>query len=903
MRLGRLSVSLRDDLFHRILVFWVITFVGFGPMTLQAATYYVDAAAGSDSDDGLTEATAFETITHALSMAAGNADATDTIIVLPGLYDTANGETFPLALVDGVSLESRDGAATTTISAPAGTSVFENNGTVLGPGTALEGFTLEHDDDPSALADISMLFSSAGADMAPRIENNVFIGVSDPISGDDDAGVFIDLTGGGSFTGTISNNSFTGFGLEPSASLISPSNVAAIVATTGDTTPVTAFTPLISNNTFTANNTAVAAFFPYSYVDSFAPVIDQNTFDTNGIDITFYNIYTGLTSGTTITSNTSSAPTRGISIIEVPIMSTPTQTTISGNELLNVAGDVGVLLYSLPDSEHTITMTDNTVVGGNLIGIYTIAGPGAFSNTPVSADLTVSNNSVTGMTAPTSPYSPYSYALPVIVSHQSPTGYSDTIVISNNTVSDNQGLGIHAVFYGSGSYTPTDPQSVTVERNLVENNGYYGLFLQSQAYSTTSTEVRCNAILDNGGDGVWQRDQPDPNADLGTSLDPGLNTIYGNGGGTGNYDLRNDDADPMTAEGNYWGTTDLPTIDSHIYDDDEDAESGAVDFDPPLAEDTLTSCAPGQILATIDLVATKEANPSTVEAGRNVEYTITVSNNGTGTATNVVITDVLPAQTTFFSASAGCTESGGTVTCNVGDIDAGETITRSIVVTVNLDASGEFENTAVVTADQVDATPADNAGAATVTAQAVIASIPTASEWGLIIMTILLSFAGALMLIRRGGGSMLAILIVAAALTAAPLHAANSGIEAASLTGVAISGDDVTLTFEGREPLRTTRDRLHIRQMPPSIAQGTSSKSRIRTQSSGNAAPVGLLGALTPEQLAAIVGGSSANVAALSVAGTPLVLTSGESRYNLTIVRSHEAATRLVAMLLRAKNR
>jgi len=79
--------------------------------------YYVDAVNGSNSSGGTTPATAFKTITYAVSQAGIN----KKIKVLPGLYDTAgNGETFPITLLEGQELtgdpdEWGDGTAATEI--------------------------------------------------------------------------------------------------------------------------------------------------------------------------------------------------------------------------------------------------------------------------------------------------------------------------------------------------------------------------------------------------------------------------------------------------------------------------------------------------------------------------------------------------------------------------------------------------------------------------------------------------------------------------------------------------------------------------------------------------------------------------------------------------------------------
>ncbi len=62
-------------------------------------TYYVDAVNGSNSNDGTSTAEPFKTITKALSYS----NAGGTVMIKPGVYDEANGETFPLVLVRRVA--------------------------------------------------------------------------------------------------------------------------------------------------------------------------------------------------------------------------------------------------------------------------------------------------------------------------------------------------------------------------------------------------------------------------------------------------------------------------------------------------------------------------------------------------------------------------------------------------------------------------------------------------------------------------------------------------------------------------------------------------------------------------------------------------------------------------------
>jgi uncharacterized repeat protein (TIGR01451 family) len=94
-----------------------------------------------------------------------------------------------------------------------------------------------------------------------------------------------------------------------------------------------------------------------------------------------------------------------------------------------------------------------------------------------------------------------------------------------------------------------------------------------------------------------------------------------------------------------------------------------------------------------DLLITKTA-PATLLSGSNVTYTLVAKNNGIdparNTATGVMVSDALPAGTTFVSSSATagwtCTTpapgSGGTFSCSKMTMAPGETATFTLVVNV-----------------------------------------------------------------------------------------------------------------------------------------------------------------------------------------------------------------------------
>ncbi len=130
-----------------------------------------------------------------------------------------------------------------------------------------------------------------------------------------------------------------------------------------------------------------------------------------------------------------------------------------------------------------------------------------------------------------------------------------------------------------------------------------------------------------------------------------------------------------------------------------------------------------------DVSITKTADPAQTTVGSNVEYTIVVTNNGPGEATDVVVTDELPPGTTLVSSSAGCTGTT-TVTCTVGTLASGASATIELVVTMP-STPGPVSNTATVESSSTDPTLGNNSSTAVVGAQLPVDSVPTLSPGAL----------------------------------------------------------------------------------------------------------------------------------------------------------------------------
>ena len=138
----------------------------------------------------------------------------------------------------------------------------------------------------------------------------------------------------------------------------------------------------------------------------------------------------------------------------------------------------------------------------------------------------------------------------------------------------------------------------------------------------------------------------------------------------------------MTAPVNGGGVTNSATV-SSSYDSNATNDTASVGT-------TVTATADLQVVKT---------GPNGVIAGQNITWTITVTNNGPSSASNVVVSDPDPANTTFVSNSGGCTNP---YPCNLGILTAGQVVTINSTYSTSPSFSGNVTNTATVSSTTFD---------------------------------------------------------------------------------------------------------------------------------------------------------------------------------------------------------
>jgi uncharacterized repeat protein (TIGR01451 family) len=122
-----------------------------------------------------------------------------------------------------------------------------------------------------------------------------------------------------------------------------------------------------------------------------------------------------------------------------------------------------------------------------------------------------------------------------------------------------------------------------------------------------------------------------------------------------------------------------------------------------------------------DLALSGDA-PTSAGLETSVTYTLTVINDGTASATGVLLTDTLPAGVTFVSATGGVTPADGALSFTIANLAAGGRADFTIVVRPT--TAGTLQNRADVGAIETDPSPADNS----ITQETIVRAGPTVTK-------------------------------------------------------------------------------------------------------------------------------------------------------------------------------
>jgi uncharacterized repeat protein (TIGR01451 family) len=128
----------------------------------------------------------------------------------------------------------------------------------------------------------------------------------------------------------------------------------------------------------------------------------------------------------------------------------------------------------------------------------------------------------------------------------------------------------------------------------------------------------------------------------------------------------------------------------------------------------------------VDVSITKSNSPNPVQPDGDLLYTLVVTNNGPSTAANVTVTDPMPSQVTFVTASNNgvYNSNTNTVTTSLGTLAPGQSVTMTIDTTVNFDAPlGTITNTATVSTTTPDSNLSNNTATANTTVTQIYSNV------------------------------------------------------------------------------------------------------------------------------------------------------------------------------------
>jgi uncharacterized repeat protein (TIGR01451 family) len=144
-----------------------------------------------------------------------------------------------------------------------------------------------------------------------------------------------------------------------------------------------------------------------------------------------------------------------------------------------------------------------------------------------------------------------------------------------------------------------------------------------------------------------------------------------------------------------------------------DASASADEYDPDSGNNSATFLL--GVDPAADLSVVKSASPDPVAVNCNLTYTIVVTNNGPDAATSVTLVDQLPSGVAFISASTGCNELSGVVTCDLGTLGVNDTTTVTIIVQPT--SQGSIQNNVSVSAAEADPSLGNNVADAAVSVE------------------------------------------------------------------------------------------------------------------------------------------------------------------------------------------
>ncbi|BCU78627.1 hypothetical protein llg_33420 [Luteolibacter sp. LG18] len=399
-------------------------------------------------------------------------------------------------------------------------------------------------------------------------------------------------------------------------------------------------------------------------------------------------------------------------------------TGTSGNILVDPRSDLAVTVTDSPDPvvagtnlTYTITVVNNgpsaaasVSLGDTLPAGTTFVSLSSVGGWSPTTPAVGASGSITVTKASVAPAESASFTLVVQVAASVVNGtvISNTATVSTTTTELNSGNNSSTATTTVStsadlSVTMTDsPDPVTAGQNITYTVNYSNAGPSDAAgVSVSDTLPAGTTFVSSSAPGGWSTSAPA----VGSSGTVTFTSPSVANGGSGSFTIVAKVASSVTA-----GTVISNT-----------ATIAATTTDPSGGNNSATATT--TVNRSSDLAITMSDSPDPVNATQNVTYTIDLTNNGPSDASSVSISDTLPLNTTFSSASApaGWSTSApavgaaGTVTFTKSSFAAAATGQFTIVATVDLLApnNSTLTNTATVTATESDPNSSNNSATTT----------------------------------------------------------------------------------------------------------------------------------------------------------------------------------------------
>lgn len=359
--------------------------------------------------------------------------------------------------------------------------------------------------------------------------------------------------------------------------------------------------------------------------------------------------------------------------------SDPADNTISLTHLVNELADVRVTKVCKPDSEPTPAGTS-----GVCTILVTNDGPSAARLVDL-VDTHLSNGAFSLATPTTSAGGPCIVGADE-VSCPLGTILPGTTVRVDVPVSSNENVDVNDVaLVTSATPDPSDANNEASAGLSFDASADLSITKTGPASAVAGTQFVYTLTVDNAGPSTATAVVVSDDLPAGVDFVSAVASVgtFTAGAGTITWNLGN------AAPGDPVRTLDITVF---VHPDEmaqlvNNASVSSITSDPDGANNLATWTV--AVTAEAGLTLNKTDSPDPAVAGDDLTYTLTVGNGGPSTAQDVVVIDTLPAGTALVSAVSGtgstaCAEIvPGTVSCEVGDLDPGESETIFITVKVS----------------------------------------------------------------------------------------------------------------------------------------------------------------------------------------------------------------------------